>query len=128
MNSDKKTCDEIQALLFDRAAGQLDGEARAALEEHLGACADCRKFADDMAVTAKALEAVPAIAPSERFEVALRKGVGAAQRRERLRVEYANGFLVGLGAAVTSRQLEYAFEILFHNIEHSLKLLFIHAK
>ena len=104
MNSDKKTCDEIQALLFDRAAGQLDGEARAALEEHLGACADCRKFAGEMAVTAKALEAVRAIAPSERFEVALRKGVGAEQRRERLK--RAAGLVVFAAAWRRLREFE----------------------
>ena len=44
---------------------------------------------------------------------------GAAQeRRRQLRAEYAAGFFLGIGAAVTRRQLGYAFEIVFHDIEH----------
>lgn len=43
----------------------------------------------------------------------------ADQRRRRLRAEYAEGFFLGAGANVATRQLEYAFEILFRDLEHS---------
>ncbi len=43
----------------------------------------------------------------------------AQDQRCRLRVEYAAGFFVGLGASVGARQLEYAFRLLSRDIDHS---------
>jgi putative hydrolase of the HAD superfamily len=40
------------------------------------------------------------------------------ERRRRLRAEYAAGFFMGIGANVSGRQLEYALEIVGHDIEH----------
>jgi len=104
MTSGKKMCGEIRALLFDRAAGELADDARAELEAHLAACADCRKLARDIAATAEALDAAPAIAPSERFEAALRRGVAAEQRRERLK--RAAGLVVFAAAWRRLREFE----------------------
>lgn len=42
----------------------------------------------------------------------------ADQQRRRLRAEYAEGFLMGLGAGVAAKQMEYAFEILAHDQDH----------
>ena len=40
-----------------------------------------------------------------------------ARRRRRLREEYARGFFLGNGYSLGRRQLSYAFEILFHDLE-----------
>jgi len=42
----------------------------------------------------------------------------ARDRRRALRREYAKGFFLGMGVRVTERQVAYAFEILWHDIEH----------
>jgi len=42
----------------------------------------------------------------------------AADRRRQLRLEYARDFLVAMEAGVTGRQMEYALEILAHDVEH----------
>ncbi len=41
-----------------------------------------------------------------------------AERRRLLRYEYAKDFFIGIGADVSRRQLEYAFEIVYHDVEH----------
>ena len=43
----------------------------------------------------------------------------AAGRRRELRVQYARGFFLGMGAQVAKRQLEYGLEIVARQIDHA---------
>ncbi len=89
MRSDKKQCEEIRSLLLDRAVGRLGGSDVAAVEAHLEACSECRRYAGELGATVRLMKSVPSIAAAEGFDATLSaklaaEGLGRKKRRAAL--------------------------------------------
>jgi anti-sigma factor RsiW len=72
------TCEQVTAQLLAFLDGRLGAAARAAIETHLAACAQCRAEADGQRAVGALLASRPAAAVSASFD---------ARLRERLRAE-----------------------------------------
>lgn len=74
-------CYEAIDLMGDELEGQLPAERRAGFDEHLGECAVCATYFDQLRTTVRALEHLPrpGLAPGRRSELI------AAFQRERKR-------------------------------------------
>jgi|WetSurMetagenome_2_1015567.scaffolds.fasta_scaffold344112_2 anti-sigma factor RsiW len=75
-------CDRIEALLPAYVDGELDAEAKAAVESHLAGCRACASLAAALASVGEALAAFPEIEPTPTLTDRLR----AVPRRHRLRI------------------------------------------
>jgi len=53
------SCRELVELVTDYLEDQLDPRQRARFEEHLGECADCVTYLDEMRMTIEALGRIP---------------------------------------------------------------------
>ena len=81
MNAENKRCEEIRGLLADRALGELDARAAAAVDEHLSGCAACRKEAAELGATIELLGRAPEVEPSAEFEARLSERVAVEPTR-----------------------------------------------
>jgi hypothetical protein len=79
-------CAAVRELLPEYAAGALDGRDRAAIEQHLQTCAECRADADTYVEVADSVLALaPSAEPPLGFEAAVMHRVGASPLRRRRR-------------------------------------------
>ena len=85
MADEKKKCERVRELLKDRAMGELAPVLTDAVGKHLAVCAECRRHADELAVTLRKMSAIPSITPSERFDAALAARLDEERSRARAR-------------------------------------------
>lgn len=82
------TCAEVEAILCDYIDGTLDRECKAAVEQHLAACAACAELARDAFLAVAFLKEAPAVEPPDELLTRLLfqapRGC-AAQRRTGIR-------------------------------------------
>ncbi|MFH1731320.1 MAG: zf-HC2 domain-containing protein [Planctomycetota bacterium] len=83
MSNGENQCGKVRELLIDRAMGQLDGPALAAVERHVAACPQCRTCAGELAAADELLSAAPSVAPSKGFDAKLAARLGSERDAER---------------------------------------------
>jgi len=76
------TCADLEILLCDYADGTLTGDQKAAVEEHLAACAACAQLAEDISAVVAFTGKVPPVEPPDELVTRLlfqapRAGTGA---------------------------------------------------
>lgn len=76
-------CKEIEALLIDYQAGDLDEDTAASIEQHLRVCPACREAAEEAHLFLKKMEQVTPILPDRSIEVNFLQML--AEEKERLR-------------------------------------------
>jgi len=99
-----KPCPEFEALILDRAAGELLAPADgAALDQHLVGCPGCRAE-DRGAREALSLVTLPAPSPEEHaaLDAALAQHLPAAWRKAEARRSFRRGAWAGLAAAAAA--------------------------
>lgn len=73
----EKQCAAMESLLVEYLDGRAKPAARHEVEEHLAACAACRRRADEFRLVWSALDDLPEISPSAAFDASLRERIAA---------------------------------------------------
>jgi anti-sigma factor RsiW len=68
-------CQRLKHLMFDFAEGELDEKDRAAIQEHLDACADCNRFVEQIRALRMRLGRLKPVQTSDDFILRLRSRI-----------------------------------------------------
>lgn len=106
------TCEQLNEKLDDFVDGNLEQAERAALDEHVAACADCQRLIDEarrLQVLLKEYGESDVTAPATTFfDQALAKAAHTGTRRERNRY-----WLKGFGSAIAASVALFAVTLMF---------------
>lgn len=80
-HANDKRCAAMESRLVEYLDGRSTPSARHAVEEHLAACAACRRRAEEFRLVWSALDDLPEVAPSPSFDAMLRERIAAESAR-----------------------------------------------
>jgi hypothetical protein len=76
------TCADLEVLLCDYVDGTLEGDRKAAVEQHLAACATCAQFARDISTAVAFAEKAPPVEPPDELVTQILYHVPATRSEE----------------------------------------------
>jgi anti-sigma factor RsiW len=74
-------CEDVAKQMIPYLDGQAKAAERAAVDQHLAGCAECRGRADELYTLWKTMDELPAVEPSFGFDARMRQRIAAEPRR-----------------------------------------------